>query len=231
MALHWPLVSESATGENVQSIQYFLNAHGSHLVTDGDFGPLTKAAVQAFQGSHGLVADGIVGDQTWPALIVQVAMGAQGDAVKALQNQVSSRGATPLTIDGIFGENTQAAVQQFQTWVGLTVDGIVGPVSWNVYVDGYLPGPTTEQVALVVFHAWSQNDQLTVKKNSSAPSNALAELFAQAWSASQNWTFVGPDGTAGTIYYQWKESSGQQLALGVSDGPGGYFYLAAVSRQ
>ena len=231
MTLNWVLLSEGSNGENVRSIQYFLNAHGGNVSVDGDFGPLTKAAVQAFQGSNGLVTDGIVGDQTWPALIVQVAMGDQGDAVRALQSQVSSRGATPLTVDGIFGPNTQAAVQQFQTWVGLTVDGVVGPITWNAYVDGYLPGPTTEQVALVVFEAWSQNDQLTVQKNASAPSNAVAELFAQAWSASQNWTFVGENGAAGTIYYQWKDSGGQQLALGISDGPGGYFYLAAVSRQ
>jgi murein L,D-transpeptidase YcbB/YkuD len=231
VALSWQLVSAGATGEDVRSIQYFLNASGNNLAIDGDFGPLTKSAVQAFQGSHGLAADGIVGDQTWPALIVQVANGSQGDAVKALQSQISSRGADPLAIDGIFGPDTQAAVQQFQTWVGLTVDGIVGPITWNAYVDGYLPGPTPDQVAQVVFRAWSQNDQLTVKKNASVPSNALAELFAQAWSASQNWAFVGPNGAAGTVYYQWKDSSGQQLALGVSDGPGGYFYLAAVNRQ
>jgi peptidoglycan hydrolase-like protein with peptidoglycan-binding domain len=36
---------------------------------DGDFCVLTKAAVEAFQASHGLGADGIVGQQTWNHLV------------------------------------------------------------------------------------------------------------------------------------------------------------------
>ena len=36
---------------------------------DGDHGPLTDAAVRAFQRDKGLVVDGDVGDQTWPVLI------------------------------------------------------------------------------------------------------------------------------------------------------------------
>ena len=35
---------------------------------DGVFGPLTRAAVLAFQKSKGLVQDGIVGRKTWTAL-------------------------------------------------------------------------------------------------------------------------------------------------------------------
>ncbi|HEU0292203.1 MAG TPA: peptidoglycan-binding domain-containing protein [Anaerolineales bacterium] len=36
---------------------------------DGDDGPLTDSAVRTFQGDKGLTVDGIVGDQTWAALI------------------------------------------------------------------------------------------------------------------------------------------------------------------
>jgi nicotinamide mononucleotide (NMN) deamidase PncC len=197
----------------------------------GHFGSLTKAAVQTFQASKGLATDGIVGDQTWPALLIEVSTGSQGDAVRALPSQVASRGANSLAIDGIFGSDTLAAVQQFQTSVGLSVDGIVGPNAWNAYVDGYLPGPNTNQVAHVVFQAWTQHDELTVRKNADATTNTVAELFAQKWSAGDGWTLDGGNGAAGTIYYTWKRPTGQQLVLGISDGAGGYFYLQVVTRQ
>lgn len=38
------------------------------IKADGDFGPLTQAAVTAWQRAHGLVADGIVGPATWASL-------------------------------------------------------------------------------------------------------------------------------------------------------------------
>ena len=41
---------------------------GYRLQADGRFGPITQAAVITFQGSRGLVQDGIVGPLTWAAL-------------------------------------------------------------------------------------------------------------------------------------------------------------------
>lgn len=38
----------------------------------------------------------------------------------------------PLSVDGIFGSNTHAAVIDFQNWNALTQDGIVGPKTWHV---------------------------------------------------------------------------------------------------
>ena len=34
-------------------------------------------------------------------------------------------------VDGFYGPNTEAAVKQFQTDEGITVDGVVGPESYN----------------------------------------------------------------------------------------------------
>jgi hypothetical protein len=55
---------EGHSGEHVKRLQQFLNARGAGLAVDGDFGPLTKAAVQAFQRDSSIDADGIVGPIT-----------------------------------------------------------------------------------------------------------------------------------------------------------------------
>jgi len=60
-----------ASGALVQSVQRTLNARSSpapDLSIDGDFGPATKAAVEAFQRSKGLTVTGEVGPETFAAL-------------------------------------------------------------------------------------------------------------------------------------------------------------------
>ncbi len=46
-----------------------LDSQGRALTKDGDFGPHTQQAVQAYQQAHGLRADGVVGPQTLEALV------------------------------------------------------------------------------------------------------------------------------------------------------------------
>src|SRR5262249_27553450 len=59
------LTEPHMTGTVVKDIQRALKAAGfSPGPIDGDFGPLTHAAVMAFQASRGLVADGEVGPRT-----------------------------------------------------------------------------------------------------------------------------------------------------------------------
>ncbi len=43
----------------------------------------------------------------------------------------------PVAIDGIFGETTRGAVEDFQYDYGLTVDGIVGETTWQAIYDTY----------------------------------------------------------------------------------------------
>src|ERR1700745_1840991 len=121
MALTWPIEQEGSKGEDVKTVQYLVTAHGHPTGVDVFFGPLTKAAVQAFQSSRGLGADGEVGPQTWPQLIIQVQQGSNGDAVRAVQSQIHSRGdgANQVAVDGVFGPVTAAAVRAFQTLLGL----------------------------------------------------------------------------------------------------------------
>lgn len=54
---------------DVRDMQLILKGQGYDPgPIDGNFGPHTQAAVQAFQKSKGLVPDGIVGALTWAAL-------------------------------------------------------------------------------------------------------------------------------------------------------------------
>ena len=42
-----------------------------------------------------------------------------------------------VTVDGIFGSSTAAAVRRFQTYFGLTSDGVVGRTTWNKLYEVY----------------------------------------------------------------------------------------------
>ena len=55
----------------VERLQFMLNfVKGvDDLDVDGDFGPKTKAAVRDFQSNENLTVDGIVGRNTWTALL------------------------------------------------------------------------------------------------------------------------------------------------------------------
>jgi peptidoglycan hydrolase-like protein with peptidoglycan-binding domain len=144
----WPLVRQGDQHHPVETLQYLLRARGHHLTVDGIFGPGTDAAVRAFQQQKGLAVDGIVGPATWRALISTVRQGSQGDAVRGVQEEFRFRDLSGnpnqgLQVDGIFGPKTDAAVRGFQQALhqdipSVTIDGIVGPVTWQALVSGML---------------------------------------------------------------------------------------------
>jgi zinc D-Ala-D-Ala carboxypeptidase len=135
MAEIWPVVSQGARGNRVRAIQYLLNQRGFTVGVDGDFGPATTAKVKDFQRNQHIDPTGIVGDVTWPRLIVTVHHGDRGDAVRAVQDYLHrGYGFTSLPVTGNFLDQTLAAVKTFQARYGLEVDGIVGPITWNTIV-------------------------------------------------------------------------------------------------
>jgi len=223
MALLWPLMQEGSKGEDVKSVQYLLTQQGHPLAVDGLFGPLVKAAVEAFQAAHGLAADGIVGNQTWPQLIVQVAQGSTGDAVRAVQSQIHGRGdGGTIAVDGVFGPLTADAVGAFQQLLGLGVDRIVGPMTWNHLVNGYLTAPDPATAAQRVFQAWQQHSEPTALLDATPP--AVAQLFMQTFSPADGWAFQGCEGAAGHTFCIWRRTNGTVLRLGVENAVEGPFF-------
>lgn len=160
-------------GIAVRTIQYYLNFVGQFndsltigIAEDGIFGQETKRAVEAFQRYYGLTVDGIVGRNTWNAVIdayndvlrslpsdftgfssllypgYYITRGASGRIVEQLQTflRVIARNnnAIPnVAVDGIFGPQTQAAVIAVQNWFDLEPDGVVGPITWNAIITLY----------------------------------------------------------------------------------------------
>lgn len=57
-------VEMGTDGAAVREAQKLLQAHGVDVKVDGDFGPQTKGAVEAFQRSRGIRIDGVIGPET-----------------------------------------------------------------------------------------------------------------------------------------------------------------------
>ena len=63
---------EGSKGDTVKALQILLKGYGYSLGScgvDGDFGPATENAVEAFQEDNGLEVDGVVGYKTWDKLL------------------------------------------------------------------------------------------------------------------------------------------------------------------
>ena len=144
----WPVVKNGAKDHPIKTLQYLLRARGQTVAVDGVFGPKTEAAVKGFQTSKGLSANGIVGPETWTALVVTVKKDSHGDAVRGVQEELQFRNLSGdpskgLQVDGDFGPKTDSAVRGFQHALSLdipsvAVDGIVGPITWQALVSGML---------------------------------------------------------------------------------------------
>ncbi len=155
-----------STGTYVSLAQFFLNTAADYyselspVAADGIFGSGTRSAVINFQKLRGISADGAIGPVTWnelykvyysyqnaidpnppyPGTILRA--GSRGSSVSTLQRMLNViayyfTSINELTIDGIFGNATRAAVLEFQRLLGLSQDGLVGPQTWRRIVTVY----------------------------------------------------------------------------------------------
>jgi peptidoglycan hydrolase-like protein with peptidoglycan-binding domain len=86
--------------------------------------------------------------QPWPVLRQGANSAWPKVTVRSLQYLLNARGAK-LTVDGVFGPKTKAAVVAFQRAHHLTVDGVVGAKTWSVLVVTVKLGSTGSAVRAV----------------------------------------------------------------------------------
>lgn len=133
------LIRLGDSGPAVVDVQQRLSrAFDDTLATDGVFDETTYAAVRRFQRTRNLPADGIVGPETWRALVESgYTLGSRllwhsrrmmrGDDVRELQHRLNQLGFDAGPEDGIFGPLARRALEEFQRDTGLPVDGVAGP--------------------------------------------------------------------------------------------------------
>lgn len=134
-------IRQGDVGPAVEDVQRRLARLVDVQVTvDGVFDEETRRAVQAFQRGRRLEADGLVGPETWDALVeAGYRLGdrllwhtrpmMRGDDVYELQQRLNQLGFDAGPEDGIFGPLAHDAVAEFQRNVGVNVDGVAGPVT------------------------------------------------------------------------------------------------------
>jgi peptidoglycan hydrolase-like protein with peptidoglycan-binding domain len=129
-----------------------------------------------------------------------ISTGSTGDGVRRAQRGLRRTPNLGIVVDGIFGAATDSAVKQFQGGAGLTVDGIVGPLTWKALPDG---GP------MPMLHAGSHGEVvrslqslLTNGANQwGTPPGGVDGQFGPKTRASveafQKWGHVAVDGVVG----------------------------------
>ncbi len=145
---NYPLLRQGSRNNYVEVLQFMLRNLGYNIAVDGIFGNATRNAVVSFQMNNGLVADGIVGNNTWRTLLVlpprpTLRQGNRGNYVRYLQSKLTTKLYPTGAIDGIFGNATREAVVQLQLENALVPDGIVGARTWEVIsqIGGGRPQP------------------------------------------------------------------------------------------
>lgn len=130
-----PTLRKGDRSNAVRTLQYLLNEEGYDADTDKIFGRQTVGYVKDFQRSEGLKADGVVGPNTWDALLPTLRRGDRGYDVRALQRELNAERGINIDVDSKFGGETQSALVEYQNRKGLESDGIAGPKTWGSLID------------------------------------------------------------------------------------------------
>ena len=109
---------------------------------NGQYGPLTTAAVKKLQARAGLPVDGIAGPQTEAAINLALGNDTTG-AVDMLQTALEGLCYYGGKVDGVFGSGTEAALIAFQKQAGIKADGRYGPATATALADAWPDRPSS----------------------------------------------------------------------------------------
>ena len=142
-------LSQGDSGVEVAAVQQRLQAYGLKIgVIDGDFGPLTVAAVKDFQESQGLPVNGVVNKATWIALkgvnknIPQSPVVMENPAVTkntvVMENPIVTR--NPVVMENPVVTKTPAVTNTVKILVRGATGSKVKTLQARLDIKGYDPG-------------------------------------------------------------------------------------------
>ncbi|BAY61577.1 peptidoglycan-binding domain 1 [Calothrix brevissima NIES-22] len=127
----YPILSQGSQGPEVTKLQQRLQQLGYlNANPTGNFGPLTKDALIAFQKNSGLYANGITDQPTWNRLfnsstVISPERNSLSSAqIRELQERLREMGYLKANPTGNFGALTRDALIRFQRDYQLPADGI-----------------------------------------------------------------------------------------------------------
>ncbi len=114
-------------GTEIAEVQARLERLGYDVIADGDFGIATVEAVKDFQKTHGMTADGLVGDKTYAALMgramPEISRGSNLITRRLINNAMQYIG-TPYVFGGnslYYGIDCSAYTQQIYASIGVNL--------------------------------------------------------------------------------------------------------------
>ncbi|WP_373894356.1 peptidoglycan-binding domain-containing protein [Virgibacillus natechei] len=128
------------TGRGVEILQEdLLYFYIQQSAVDGVYGAGTEQGVRDFQFYNNLLVDGEAGPNTlytFDELITTILSqrGDNGSLVRRIQQQLNEQESVEISIevDGVYGAETEQAVENFQGVNEQYIDGIAGPITMNL---------------------------------------------------------------------------------------------------